>query len=98
MPNKAKNSTFYQIFKFLTLFGMLLQKLAKTHKNEKIQHPMGCFTSKKQFKINFLNFCLFLAYFEQKSGKKRVFCDFLKNGDFWSKFNITNVFLVKFPF
>ena len=24
--------------------------------------------------------------------------DFLKNGDFWSKFNITNVFLVKFPF
>ena len=22
MPNKAKNSIFYQIFKFLTLFGM----------------------------------------------------------------------------
>ena len=22
MPNKAKKSTFYQIFKFLTLFGM----------------------------------------------------------------------------
>ena len=22
MPNKAKNSTFYQIFQFLTLFGM----------------------------------------------------------------------------
>ena len=22
MPNKAKNLTFYQIFKFLTLFGM----------------------------------------------------------------------------
>ena len=26
------------------------------------------------------------------------FVIFLKNGDFWSKFNITNVFFVKFPF
>ena len=56
---------------------------------------MGCFKSKKEFKINFSNFCLFLAYFEQKVAKNMyVFCDFLKNGDFWSKFNITNVFLV----
>ena len=53
MPNKAKNSTFYQIFKFLTLFGMLFKKSAKTHKNEKTQHLMGCFKYKKQFKINF---------------------------------------------
>ena len=30
--------------------------------------------------------------------KKCVFCDFLKNCEFWSKFDITNVFLVKFPF
>ena len=59
---------------------------------------MGFFKTKKEFKINFRNFCLFLAYFEQKSGKKTRFCDFLKNGYFWSKFNITNVFLVKFPF
>ena len=58
---------------------------------------MGCSKSKKKFKINFWS-CLFLAYFEQKSGKKHIFCDFLKNGDFWSKFYITNVFLVKFPF
>ena len=42
-------------------------------------------------------FCLFLAYFEQKVAKN-MFCDFLKNGDIWSKFNIPNVFLVKFPF
>ena len=27
--------------------------------------------SKKQFKINFSNFCQFLGYFEQKSGKKK---------------------------
>ena len=25
------------------------------------------------------------------------FCDFLKNCEFWSKFDITNGFLVKFP-
>ena len=70
---------------------------AKNHKNEETQHLMECFKSKKEFKINFLNFCLFLAYFEQKVAKT-CFCDFLKNGDFWSKFNITNVFLVKLSF
>ena len=59
---------------------------------------MGCFKSKKEFKINFWNFCLFLAYFEQKVAKNMFFCDFLKNANFWSKFNVTNVFLVKFPF
>ena len=26
------------------------------------------------------------------------FCDFLKNGDFQSNLNITNMFLIKFPF
>ena len=63
-----------------------------------MQHLMGCFRSKKGFKIHFWNVCLFLAYFEQKIAKNHVFCNFLKNGNFWSKFNITNVFLVKFPF
>ena len=58
---------------------------------------MGCFKTKTEFKINFWNFCLFLAYFKQKVAKKLVFCNFLKNGNFWAKFNITNVFLVKFP-
>ena len=55
---------------------------------------MECF--KKEFKINFWN-CLFLAYFEQKVAKNMFFV-FLKNGAFWSKFNITNVFLVKLSF
>ena len=59
---------------------------------------MGCFKSNKDLKINFWNFCLFLAYFEQKVAKNMFYCDFLKNCDFWSKFNITNVFFVKFPF
>ena len=35
MPDKAKNSTFYQIFQFLTFLGMLFKKSAKTHKNER---------------------------------------------------------------
>ena len=63
-----------------------------------MQHLMGCFKSKKEFKINFWNFCLFLAYFEQKVAKNMFFCDFFKNWEFWSKFDITNVLLVKFPF
>ena len=53
MSNKTNNSTFYQIFQFLTLFGMLFKKSAKTHKNEKMQHMRGRFKSKKQFKIIF---------------------------------------------
>ena len=59
---------------------------------------MGCFISKQEFKINIWNLCLFLAYFEQNVAKKHIFCGFLKNADFWSKCNVTNVFLVKFPF
>ena len=55
-----------------------------------------CFKFKKQFKINFLNFCQFLAHFEQKVAKSVFFCDFLKKYEFWSKFDIFNVFLVKF--
>ena len=77
---------------------MKLKKSAKNRKNEKTQHLMGCFKSIKEFKINFWNFCLFLAYFEQKVAKNVFFCDFLKNCEFRSKFDITNVFLVKFPF
>ena len=78
---------------------MKLKKSEKNRKNEKTQHLMGCFKSKKESKINFRNFCLFLAYFEQKVAKNVFFfCDFLKNCEFWSKFGITIVFLVKFPF
>ena len=50
MPNKAKNLTFYQIF---DLIWHVIQKSAKTHKNEKTQHLRGRFKSKMQFKINF---------------------------------------------
>ena len=42
------------------------QKLTKMRK-----HLMGCFKSKKEFKINFWIFCLFLAYFEQKVPKNK---------------------------
>ena len=77
---------------------MKLKKSAKIRKNEKTQHLIRCIKFKKQFKINFENFCQFLAHFEQKVAKKRVFCDFLKKYEFWSKFDIFNVFLVKFPF
>ena len=57
---------------------MKLKKSAKNRKNEKTQHLMGCFKSKKESKINFWNFCLFLAYFEQKVAKNVFCCDFLK--------------------
>ena len=77
---------------------MKLKKSAKNRKNEKTQHLMGCFKSKKEFKINCWNFGLFLAYFEQKGAKNVFFCDFLKNCEFWSKFDISNVFLGEFPF
>ena len=77
---------------------MELKKSAKIHKNEKTQYLIRCFKYKKQVKINFKKFCLFLAYFEQKVAKNMFFCDFLKNCQFWSKFDIINVFLVKFPF
>ena len=43
-----------------------------------MQHVMGCFKSKKEFKINFWNFCQFLAYFEQKVAKNMFFVIFSK--------------------
>ena len=43
---------------------------------------MGCFKSKKEFKINFWNFCLFLAYFEQKVAKNGFFEIFSKTVSF----------------
>ena len=39
---------------------------------------MGFFKSKKEFKINFSNFGLFLAYFEQKVPPKMFFVTFSK--------------------
>ena len=43
---------------------------------------MGCFKSKKESKINFGNFCLFLAYFEQKVAKNVFFVIFSKTVSF----------------
>ena len=63
-----------------------------------MQYLTGSFNSKKQFKTLVLHLLSILAYFEHKVAKNMFFCDFLKNGDFWSKSNISNVFLVKFPF
>ena len=96
MPNKVKNWKICWKVEFFASFGMKLKKSAKNCKNEKMQHLMGCFKSIKEFKINFWNFCLFSAYFEQKVAKNVL--RFSKNCEFWSKFDITNVFLVKFPF
>ena len=61
---------------------MKLKKSAKYRKNEKTQHLMGCFKSKKESKINFWNFCLFLAYFEQKVAKNVFFVIFSKTVSF----------------
>ena len=61
---------------------MILKKSAKIRKNEKTQHLMGCFKFKKEFKINFLSFCLFLAYFEQKVAKNMFFVIFSKTVGF----------------
>ena len=43
---------------------------------------MGCFKSKKGFKINFWNLCLFSAYFEQKLAKNMFFVIFSKTVSF----------------
>ena len=64
---------------------MKLKKSAKNRKNEKAQHLMRCFKSKKEFNINCWNFGLFWAYFEQKQAKNVFFCDFLKNCEFLVK-------------
>ena len=61
---------------------MKLKKSAKNRKNEKTQHLMGCFKSKKEFKINFGNFCQILAYFEQKVAKNVFFVIFSNSVDF----------------
>ena len=61
---------------------MKLKKSAKYRQNEKTQHLMGCFKSKKEFQINFWNFCLFLAYFEQKVAKNVFFVIFSKTVSF----------------
>ena len=90
---------------------MELKKSAKIRKNEKTQHLIRCFnpnldvlSPKSNSKLIFRIFVIiFLAFILNKKWQKTklifsVFCYFLKNCEFWSKFDITNVFLVKFPF
>ena len=61
---------------------MKLKKSAKNSKNEKTQHLMRCFKSKKEFEINCWNFGLLLAYFEQKRAKNVFFVIFSKTVTF----------------
>ena len=82
MPNKVKNWKICWKVEFFASFGMKFKKSAKSRKNEKTQHLMGCFKSIKEFKINFLNFFLFLAYFEQKVAKNVFFKIFSKPASF----------------
>ena len=70
------------------------KKKKKKKKNMKTQLLIRCLKSKKQF-IFLKNLCQYLPHFEQKVAKN-VF--FFKNCEFWSQFDITNVFLVKLPF
>ena len=58
-----------------------------------MQHLMGCFRYKKEFKINFSSFCLLLAYFEQKVAKNMFFVIFSKMVIFGQ--DLTLVFLAK---
>ena len=53
---------------------------------------------KSNSKLIFRIYVNFQPILNKKVAKNVFFCDFLKNCEFWSKFNITNVFLVKFPF
>ena len=78
MPNNAKNSNFLPNFPIFDLIWHVIQKISKIHKNEKTQHLMGCVKTKKEFKIDYWNFCLFLAYFEQKVAKNTFFVIFSK--------------------
>ena len=54
---------------------------------------MGCFKTKEEFKINFLNFCLFLAYFEQKVAKNTFFVIFSKMVIFGQNLTLPMCFL-----
>ena len=63
---------------------MKLKKSVKTWKNEKPQHPNGCYKSIKRLKSNSQNFEFFLACFKRKMAKNvGFFRNFLKDSDFF---------------
>ncbi len=81
--------------------SMNFEKLAKTHKISKdaTSIKMDVLSQKTNSKVIFRNFgYLYYSLFRKINGKNHVFCDFLKNGGFWLKMNITIVFFVIFPF
>ena len=59
---------------------------------------MGCFKSKKESNINFWNFCLFLAYFEQKVAKNMFFVIFSKTVSFGQNLTLPMFSSWKIPF
>ena len=79
---------------------MELKKSAKNAKMRKLNIYLDVLSPKSNSILILRIFFQFLAHFEQEVEKTFFFffCDFLKNCEFWSKFHITNVFLVKFPF
>ena len=79
---RLKFGKFCKKLNFLPYLAWNSKNQQKITKNEKTQHLMGCFKSKKEFKINFWNFCLFLAYFEQKVAKNMFFVIFSKTVSF----------------
>ena len=96
----GKKLNFLPNFPIFDLIWHVITKISKTSQKRENATSNGMFYIQKEIQNKFLEFLSIFNLFRPKSGKKRVFfvCDFLKNGDFWSKFNITNVFLVKFPF
>ena len=78
MPNKAKNSTFLPNFQIFNLIWHVIHKICKNSQKWENATSNGILKSKKEFKINFGNFCLFFAYFEQKVAKNMFFVIFSK--------------------
>ena len=64
---------------YLTWNSKNLKKFAKMRKRN---IKLDVFKSKKQFKINFSNFCQFLVHFEQKVAKNMFFVIFSKTVSF----------------
>ena len=52
MPNKIKNWKIWWKVEFFALFAMKLKKSAKIAQNEKTQHVIRYYKSRKQFKIH----------------------------------------------
>ena len=75
-----------------------IQKISEKSRNrERRNIQMGVLCPKSNSKLIFKNFA-FLWPVSNKKRQKTCFLRISTKSDFWSKSNITNVFLVKFPF